>query len=140
MAQPGSKTLARTPANATAGGMVSTRVVAATPARHWPAGKMANAAARWPALLQAKLTVGHPNDIHEQEADRIAEEVVRLPDPAPAWSSIDPAPIRPLSLQRRCGGVRRGSVDARDAGPSRRNFKRCHRHRRCHLAPGGPPS
>lgn len=103
MAQPGSKTLARTPANATAGGMVSTRVVAATPARHWPAGKMANAAARWPALLQAKLTVGHPNDIHEQEADRIAEEVVRLPDPAPAWSSIDPAPIRPLSLQRRCG-------------------------------------
>lgn len=30
---------------------------------------------------QAKLTIGQPNDKYEQEADRIAEEVMRMPDP-----------------------------------------------------------
>jgi len=32
--------------------------------------------------LQAKLTVSHPNDIHEQEADRVADEVMRMTDEA----------------------------------------------------------
>ena len=31
--------------------------------------------------LQAKLKVGQPNDIYEQEADRVAEQVMRMPDP-----------------------------------------------------------
>lgn len=31
--------------------------------------------------LQAKLRVGQPNDIYEQEADRVAEQVMRMPDP-----------------------------------------------------------
>lgn len=30
--------------------------------------------------LQAKLTVGAPGDIYEQEADRVAEQVMRMPD------------------------------------------------------------
>lgn len=30
--------------------------------------------------LQAKLTVSTPGDIHEQEADRVAEQVMRMPD------------------------------------------------------------
>lgn len=29
--------------------------------------------------LQAKLTIGQPNDIYEQEADRVAETVMRMP-------------------------------------------------------------
>jgi len=29
--------------------------------------------------LQAKLTIGQPNDQYEQEADRIAEQVMRIP-------------------------------------------------------------
>jgi len=33
-----------------------------------------------PGLIQPKLTVSHPNDIHEQEADRVADEVMRMPD------------------------------------------------------------
>jgi hypothetical protein len=37
--------------------------------------------------LQAKLRIGHPNDVYEQEADRVAEQIMRMPDPA---------------LQRRC--------------------------------------
>lgn len=32
--------------------------------------------------LQAKLAVGAPDDVHEQEADRVADEVMRMPGPA----------------------------------------------------------
>ena len=36
-----------------------------------------------PALpLQAKLTVNQPGDLYEQEADRVAAQVMRMPDPA----------------------------------------------------------
>ncbi|MCC4769555.1 DUF4157 domain-containing protein [Methanosarcina sp. DH2] len=31
--------------------------------------------------LQAKIRVGQPNDIYEREADRVAEQVMRMPDP-----------------------------------------------------------
>jgi hypothetical protein len=31
--------------------------------------------------IQAKLKIGQPNDIYEQEADRAAEEVMRMPEP-----------------------------------------------------------
>jgi hypothetical protein len=31
--------------------------------------------------LQAKLRIGQTNDIYEQEADRVAEQVMRMPDP-----------------------------------------------------------
>lgn len=32
-------------------------------------------------LLQAKLTVSRPDDMYEQEADRVADRVMRMPDP-----------------------------------------------------------
>jgi hypothetical protein len=32
-------------------------------------------------FLQAKLRIGQPNDVYEQEADRVAEQVVRMPEP-----------------------------------------------------------
>ena len=31
--------------------------------------------------LQAKLSIGQPGDVYEQEADRVADEVMRMPDP-----------------------------------------------------------
>lgn len=31
--------------------------------------------------LQAKLRIGQPNDTYEQEADRVAEQIMRMPDP-----------------------------------------------------------
>lgn len=31
-------------------------------------------------ILQAKLSIGQPGDIYEQEADRVAEQVMRMPD------------------------------------------------------------
>jgi hypothetical protein len=33
-------------------------------------------------FLQAKLRMGQPNDIYEQEADRVADQVMRMPDAA----------------------------------------------------------
>lgn len=50
--------------------------------------------------LQAKLTIGAPSDVYEQEADRVAEQVMRMPDTQrvpPDTSTIDD-----LSLQRKC--------------------------------------
>src|SRR5258705_10752368 len=35
-------------------------------------------------VLQAKLTVGAPGDQYEQEADRVAEQVMRMTDLAPS--------------------------------------------------------
>ena len=32
-------------------------------------------------LIQAKLTVGEPGDKYEQEADRMADTVMRMPEP-----------------------------------------------------------
>jgi hypothetical protein len=32
--------------------------------------------------MQAKLTVGQPGDTYEQEADRVADQVMRMPDPS----------------------------------------------------------
>jgi hypothetical protein len=32
-------------------------------------------------MIQAKLTIGQPNDKYEQEADRVADEVMRMPEP-----------------------------------------------------------
>jgi hypothetical protein len=32
--------------------------------------------------IQAKLKIGPPNDIYEQEADRVADQVMRMPAPA----------------------------------------------------------
>ena len=54
------------------------------------------------SLLQAKLSVGQPDEAYEQEADRVADQVMRMPDPAAARPGIDPTPIRALSIQRLC--------------------------------------
>ncbi len=36
---------------------------------------------RSPVVLQAKLTVGDPVGVYEQEADQVADQVMRMPDP-----------------------------------------------------------
>ncbi len=47
--------------------------------------------------IQPKLTVGPPGDEFEQEADRVADQVMRMPDSVPA--SAAPTPPR---IQRKC--------------------------------------
>ncbi len=34
------------------------------------------------AQIQTKLRIGQPGDKYEQEADRVADELMRMPDPA----------------------------------------------------------
>ena len=38
-------------------------------------------AAPGPGPLQTKLTINQPGDRYEQEADRIADQIMRMPDP-----------------------------------------------------------
>jgi hypothetical protein len=53
-------------------------------------------------LVQAKLRIGAPNDRYEQEADRVAEHVMRMPEPnhgIPSRTFV-PAGVSPASIQR----------------------------------------
>jgi hypothetical protein len=53
-------------------------------------------------FIQAKLTIGQPGDVYEQEADRVAKQVMRMPLPSTAGrkrvSKYDEFP----SIQRMC--------------------------------------
>ncbi len=40
-------------------------------------------------VIQAKLTINNPNDIYEQEADQVAEQVIRMPDKGDDGNKID---------------------------------------------------
>ena len=62
--------------------------------------QVTNIIARHP--LQAKLKVGAPNNHFEQEADRVANQVMRMPDPAAVSSSVDATPHSSVSIQRKC--------------------------------------
>ena len=44
--------------------------------------------------LRTKLRVNEPGDAHEQEADRVAEQVMRMPQPQVAPQSRSPPPLR----------------------------------------------
>lgn len=57
--------------------------------------------AGWQQVLQAKLTVSHPDDAYEREADRVADTVLRMPDPAAGVDGVTPP-----ALQRHCPDCR----------------------------------
>jgi Domain of unknown function (DUF4157) len=52
-----------------------------------------------PLPLQRKLAIGAVNDPLEHEADRVADRVMRMPDPAPVHSTTGAAPN---TIQRKC--------------------------------------
>lgn len=58
---------------------------------------------------QAKLTVGPPDDVYEREADRVADQVMRMPAPGDGVRRWAPGPRRG-SLQRTCAECRKESV------------------------------
>ncbi len=54
-------------------------------------------------FFQAKLTVNQPGDAYEQEADRVADQVMRMKDSAAPFFS--PAPLaRQGAVLRKCAG------------------------------------
>jgi len=83
-------------------GRSGSRAVPVGPARHRHQDNSAPQHGEGPRLLQAKLTISDPNDIYEKEADRVADQVLRMPDSARPQPGIDSAPIRPVSIQRLC--------------------------------------
>ena len=46
--------------------------------------------------IQTKLAISRPGDAYEQEADRVADQVMRLPDPNLSVSSAPP------QISRKC--------------------------------------
>jgi hypothetical protein len=52
--------------------------------------------------IQPKLKVGEPNDRYEQEADRVAEQVMRMPEPQASERAAVSAPALPTRIQRVC--------------------------------------
>ncbi len=60
--------------------------------------------------LQRKLAINEPGDVFEQEADRVAEQVMRMPEPGMRRTSQD-HPMTSL-VQRRTEGTSRGVTEA----------------------------
>lgn len=60
-------------------------------------------------VLQAKLTIGQPGDKYEQEADRVAEQVMRMPEPIPLAGQTLAASGEPPTIQRACSKCRRAA-------------------------------
>jgi len=53
-------------------------------------------------VIQTKLTVSRPGDTHEQEADRVADAVMRMPEPEASQSSGPTTTTPAAVVQRRC--------------------------------------
>ena len=51
-------------------------------------------------FFQSKLSINQPNDIYEQEADAVADRVMRMPDPSTNNHSFFKPAI--TSIQRKC--------------------------------------
>ena len=65
--------------------------------------------------LQAKLAMSRPGDAFEVEADRTAERVMRMPDPAASAEGAPRPAAAPLAISRYAGGtVRRAEVGRDD--------------------------
>ena len=63
-------------------GSLPRRMTVASPAdSHWHTGRTSVRQILRGPPLQAKLTVGAPEDVYELEADRVADEVMRMPEP-----------------------------------------------------------
>jgi len=52
--------------------------------------------------IQAKLTIGEPNDKYEQEADRVADQVMRMSEPTTIEQSHNNLSIQTPVIQRVC--------------------------------------
>lgn len=53
-------------------------------------------------FVQTKLKIGEPNDRFEEEADRVADEVMRMPEPRPLERTAVSGSVSPYRIQRIC--------------------------------------
>ena len=59
-------------------------------------------------VLQTKLKIGEPNDKFEQEADRVADEVMRMPEPRTLETATISGSAPPTRIQRACPECKEG--------------------------------
>ena len=52
--------------------------------------------------IQAKLTISRPGDEYEQEADRVADQVMRMPAPQSDSAGLSITPVTAHQAQRKC--------------------------------------
>lgn len=57
-------------------------------------------------LIQAKLRIGEANDKFEQEADQVADQVMRMPETRPGEKAVAAGVTQPSRLQRTCTGCK----------------------------------
>ncbi len=53
-------------------------------------------------VLQAKLTIGQTDDPYEREADRVADQVMRMPAPQSSGHGLSITPLASRQAQRKC--------------------------------------
>ena len=53
-------------------------------------------------LIQTKLKVGQPGDVYEQEADRVADMVMRMPEPEASLEEKVSEQVEGINIQRKC--------------------------------------
>ena len=83
-------------------GSLPRRMTVASPAdSHWHTCRTEVRQILRGPCIQAKQTIGAPNDIYEQEADRVADEVMRMPEPrlqaAPTFKSLTYIAVPPAN-------------------------------------------
>ena len=81
-------------------------------------------------VLQAKLTVNQPGDIYEQEADRVADTVMRMPEPATALRPAESGAVSRVQRKCSCGGsCDKCKAEKSDEEPGHVQMKPCRRRR-----------
>ena len=50
-------------------------------------------------MIQAKLTIGEPDDKYEREADQVADKVMRMPEPAGSEDDESTVQAKPIANQ-----------------------------------------
>ena len=74
----------------------------ATPAREQALGNQETQQLLRAHVIQAKLKVGRPGDVYEQEADRVADAVIRMSEPSPTASLGASGHEQANRIQRMC--------------------------------------
>jgi hypothetical protein len=66
-----------------------------------------------PGAIQAKLTVSQVDDPYEREADRVADQVTRMPDPQASGDALSVTPVTSYRAQRKCAECREEDEEGR---------------------------
>jgi hypothetical protein len=85
--------------------------------------------------VQPKVAVGPADDEYEREADRVADSVMRMPDPAAA-----PVQRTPVSVQRKCAACEEEEKVQRTPAEVQRACPACEKEQLQRAASGGAES